>query len=247
MRLLLSGEGPTDIGATRLTAQGPQFVPGPMAWFVDRLLEPRLGYSLLEQHEGAAECVRHVHESELAAGAKPGSPLLPGVRFGKGTAFFTRNAQVLGLMAQQDAKATEQPVIAVLFRDGDGTRSVPKDQWQQKFDSIARGFELVEFDAGVPMVPRPKSEAWLICALKTPPYQHCDALEDSSGNDGSPHALKPRLAALHGSEPGADIQAEWVRTGRVDPAAIAMPSCDAFRAALDRAAHAVGLGPAAGG
>lgn len=246
MRLLLSGEGPTDIGMTRLTAEGLQFVPGPMAWFVDRLLEPRLGYSLLELQESGADCVRHMHEADLAAGAKRGSLLLPGVRFGKGTAFFTRNAQVLGLMARLDAKQTGQPVVAVLFRDGDGTGSVPKVQWQQKVDSIARGFELVEFDAGVPMVPRPKSEAWLICALKTPAYQHCDALEDSPGNDGSPHALKARLAALHGSEPGADVQADWVRKGQVDPAAIDMPSCDAFRAALDRAAHAIGLGAAPG-
>lgn len=161
MKVLLSGEGPTDIGVTRPTAGGQQFVPGPMAWFVDRLLEPRLGYSILDMHEGGADCVRHVHETELAAGAKPGSPLLPGVRFGKGMAFFTRNAQALGLMAKREAQATGQPVIAVLFRDGDGTRAVPKEQWRQKFDSIARGFGLVEFDAGVPMVPRPKSEAWL--------------------------------------------------------------------------------------
>jgi hypothetical protein len=172
--------------------------------------------------------------------------LLPGVRFGKGTAFFTRNAQVLGLIALEDAQFTGRPVIAVLFRDGDGTRSMPKMQWQQKFDSIARGFELVDFTTGVPMVPRPKSEAWLICALKTPPSQDCDQLEDSPGNDGSPHALKSRLATLHGSEPGADVQAEWVRTGLVDPAAIDMPSCVAFRAALDHAAHAIGLGAAPG-
>lgn len=241
MKVILSGEGPTDLGSTRPTEQGLQFVPGPMAWFVDRLLEPRLGYSLLDLYRDGADCVRHVHESELARGAKQGSPLLPGVRYGKDTAFFTRNAQVLGLMARMEAEATAQPVVAVLFRDGDGTHAIPKVQWQQKFDSIARGFELVEFDAGVPMVPRPKSEAWLLCALKIPAYQHCDALEDSPGNDNSPHALKDRLAALHGSVPGADEQAEWVRTGRVDPAAIEMPSCEMFRAALSRAADAVGL------
>lgn len=246
MRLLLSGEGPTDIGSTRPTAEGAEFMPGPMAWFVDRLLGARLGYSILELHESGADCVRHVHEAELSAGARTGSTLLPGVRFGKGTAFFTRNAQVLGLMAQQDAEAMGQPVIAVLFRDSDGTRSVPRKQWQQKVDSIERGFELVDFGSGVPMVPRPKSEAWLICALKTPPYQHCEALEDSPGNDGSPNALKARLAALQGREPGTAEQVDWVRSGRIDPAAIDMPSCEAFRMALGRAAHAIGLGAAIG-
>jgi hypothetical protein len=246
VRLILSGEGSTDIGVTRPLTAGLRFVPGPMAWFVDRLLEPWLGYSALDMYESGADCVRHVHETELAAAGRPGSPLLPGVRFGKGTALFTRNAQVLGLMARQDAEATGQPVIAVIFRDGDGTHAVPRLKWQQKFDSIARGFELVEFGSGVPMVPRPKSEAWLICALKAPPYQHCDVLEDSPGNDGSPNALKNRLAAIHGREPGADDQADWVRTGRIDPGAIDMPSCVAFREALDRAARAIGLGAAPG-
>lgn len=246
MRFLLSGEGPTDIGVSRPAAEGLQFAPGPMAWFVDRLLEPRLGYSFLELHESGADCVRHVRETELATGAKPGSPLLPGVRFGKETAFFTRNAQVLGLMAQQEANETGQPVIAVLFRDGDGTRSVARQQWKQKFDSIARGFQLVEFGSGVPMVPRPKSEAWLICALKAPPYHDCEVLENCPGNDNSPNALKAHLAELHGSEPGADVQADWVRTGRVDPTAIDMPSYVAFRNALDQAASALGLGAAPG-
>ena len=246
MRLLLSGEGSTDIGATRPTADGMQFVPGPMAWIVDRLLEPRLGYSILELDETGANCVLHVSEADLIAAGKPGSPLLPGVRFGKETAFFTRNAQLLGIISKRVAAENDDGVIAVMFRDADGTRSTTPLLWQQKFDSIARGFELVEFPSGVPMVPRPKSEAWLICALKDPPYQGCAVLEEESGNDDSPRSLKARLAQLHGGDPGADTQVQWVRDGRIDPTAISMSSFDAFRNALFEAMHVIGLGAAPG-
>ena len=241
MRLLLSGEGPTDLGSTRPKAGGHTFVPGPMGVMVDVLLQARLGYSLLQVQETGGDCVRFVSESELAAAGKPGGVLLPGVKFGKGNQFFTRNAQVLGRMAKADSKAHRDPVIAVLFRDGDGTRSMPHGQWREKFDSINRGFTLVDCDAGVPMVPRPKSEAWLLCALKTPPYQHCVGLEDAPGNDGSARSLKGRLEALVGHATGADEQAQWVHIGRVDPARIEMPSFAAFAAELDRAATAAGV------
>lgn len=235
MRLLLSGEGPTDLGVNQAVAGGVAFVPGPMAHVVDRLLEAHLGYSILEVHELGGDCVSYLGESELASLGKPRSPLFPGVKLGKGTALFTRNAQVLGLKAIEEARGAAVPVIAVLFRDGDGTRSVPHTDWEQKVASIERGFELVKFKAGVPMVPRPKSEAWLLCALKPQAYAHCDALEEAPGNDASPNSLKGRLQALVGHDARAAEQSEWVQSGRVDPQRIEMPSFRRFREALDAA------------
>ena len=97
MRLLLSGEGPTDLGQEKPTPGGVAFVPGPMAWIVDKLLERyHTGYSLLEAHQAGADCVTYVREKALADLGKRGSPLLPGLKFGKGTAFFARNAQACG-------------------------------------------------------------------------------------------------------------------------------------------------------
>ncbi len=243
MRLVLSGEGSTDLGHCRPAAAGMEFVPGPMAWVVDKLLERHhIGYSMLEAHQAGGDCTTYVHETQLAAMRKPGSALFPGVKFGKGTAFFTRNAQVLGLLANQTAAQEQQPVVAVLFRDGDGTRSMPANEWQAKVDSIHRGFELVGCDTGVPMVPRPKSEAWLLCALRPPGYANCEPLEDASGNDASPHSLKRQLEALcDGRAPSADEQAGWVVTGDVDPHRIDMPSFNQFKQALHRAASCAGL------
>lgn len=235
MKLLLSGEGPTDLGVNQAVAGGVEFVPGPMAHVVDRLLETHVGYSILKWQELGGDCVSYVGESELASLGKPGSPLFPGVKFGKGTALFTRNAQVLGLKAIEEARGAAVPIIAVLFRDGDGTRSVSRTDWEQKVASIERGFELVKFNAGVPMVPRPKSEAWLLCALKPQPYAHCDSLEEAPGNDASPNSLKRRLEALVGHEAPAAEQSEWVQTGLVDPQRIEMPSFRRVREALDAA------------
>jgi hypothetical protein len=243
MRLVLSGEGPTDIGHERPTAAGPEFVPGAMAWVVDKLLERHhCGISLLEVHQAGGDCVTYVHETRLAALGKPASQLFPGVKFGRDTAYFTRNAQVLGLLANQMSAREQQPVLAVLFRDGDGTRAMPASEWQAKVDSMHRGFALVSCETGVPMVPRPKSEAWLLCALRPPTYTHCAPLEDASGNDKSPNSLKQQLQRhCGGHAPSADEQADWVVSGEVDPLRIDMPSFNTFRQALHGAATRAGL------
>jgi hypothetical protein len=214
-----------------------------MAWVVDKVLERHhTQYSMLDIHLAGGDCVTHVHETALAAMGKRGSALFPGVKFGKGTAFFTRNAQVLGLWAKQTSAQEDQPVLAVLFRDGDGVRATAAGEWQEKVDSMHRGFAMVECSTGVPMVPRPKSEAWLLCALRAPGYANCAPLEDASGNDASPNSLKKQLAALFGGvDPSAGQQAEWVKTGAVDALRIDMPSFNAFKQALHTAAQNTGL------
>lgn len=235
MRLVLSGEGPTDLGKLESTPEGDVFKPGPMAWLVDQLLESKLGYSLIESYQPQSQnnCIHLITETELAK--RPRSrTLLPGRRFNSGGAYFTRNAENLGQLAQQLSVTENVPVIAILFRDSDGTRSSSRTEWQEKWDSIQRGFQLAGLTTGVPMLPRPKSEAWLLCSLKNN-YQNCAVLEEASGNDNSPNALKRQLETWIGHVPSAEEQAEWVKTGRVDANRIDMPSFQAFKAALAQA------------
>lgn len=244
MKLLLSGEGPTDLGIVTLGASGESFAPGPMAWIVDKLLERHhLSYSLIETHNAGAGCIVYVAKSRLASFAKQGKNniRLPGFKYGKGNSFFASNAQCLGLYAKKlSAEEAGTPVIAILFRDGDGTNS--KNEWSDKVESMRRGFELVEFRTGVSMVPNPKSEAWLICALRTPAYSGCASLEDESGNDNSSNPLKDQLARLCGGlHPSAETQADWVREGRVDPSRIEMPSFSVFKEDLRKAARIAGF------
>lgn len=245
MRLLLSGEGPTDVGFTRLVPGGTEFVAGPMAVIVDVLIEPALGYSLLDADRDM-DCVRHVPESELADRARElKSVVLPGDKRTKGYAGFVKAGQTFGAVARDEREARpSQPVVAVLFRDSDGTHRAPRDHWQRVVAGIRNGFERAGFVDGVPMVPRPKSEAWLLCALKTPAYQHCDDLEDAPGNDRSPKSLKGRLESFVGHEATAEEQADWVRHGQIDPTRIEMPSFEAFRHALELALRSIGLPPA---
>ena len=234
MILMLSGEGKDDMGYITPGAKGLEYRPGPMAWMVDRLIEKRLDYSLLDYQDKGAECVQFVSESELAKRDRPGPMLLRNLKRGHDTGLFTRNAQVLGLLAKDLERTRQNDVIAVLFRDADKTQACSADTWEEKRRSMESGFMLAGFRNGVPMIPRPKSEAWLLCALRNPPYQHCAALEDAPGNDKSPQALKSQLENVIAHDPTAEEQADWVRTCRVDPERIDMPSFTAFREALNR-------------
>ena len=119
-------------------------------------------------------------------------------------------------MAQQLAADQADTVMAVLFRDADGTRrSAPGQLWQSKWDSMVNGFASVAFEFGVPMLPKPKSEAWLMCAGKTARHSHAD-LETISGNDDSPHSAKKQWDAFMGSPQTAAQQADWCAENPAD-------------------------------
>ena len=65
MIVVLSGEGPTDLGACT-NALGecviPEFAPGPMTILVDQIIEAKLGYSLMDDTPG---CYRYLAEKCL--------------------------------------------------------------------------------------------------------------------------------------------------------------------------------------
>ena len=222
-----------------------KFIPGPMAVIVDRLCEQRLEYSLLELAESGADTVQYVAKAELRRDiSRP--QRFPRHGQSRNAIYHYESARILGMLAQKEVP--KGPVIAVLFRDADGTQTTPAAAFDEKFQSIKKGFLAADFECGVPMVPQPKSEAWMLCALKSNPYHGCDELENASGNDASHHALKKMLkTAMQGEEPTAEAQATAVRDGRVDPFRITMPSFKSFRTALDEALALVlpGSGPAA--
>ena len=242
MKLLVSGEGKSDIGGRDL---GAHYIPGPMALILDRLCQRRLEYSLFELAESGADTVQFVAKAELCRdSSRP--QRFPRHGQSKNAIYHFESARMLGALAQK--QTAEGPVIAVLFRDADGTQTTPAAAFDEKFQSITNGFLAADFECGVPMVPRPKSEAWMLCALKSNPHQACDELENASGNDASPHSLKKMLkAAMQGAEPTAEAQANAVRDGSLNPLHITMPSFTSFRTALDAALDLAmaGSGPAA--
>jgi hypothetical protein len=239
MILVLSGEGPTDLGTRQLREAGWEFVPGPMAWIVDKLLgQPdKLNYSLLELHASKGDCVDFLNEGELAALRRSKPFFLPRGNDTPGNVSLRKGAFLLGKHAKGVASERNSPVIAVFFRDADGTNSTPRAEWEGKFTSMKQGFVRADFQSGVPMIPRPKSEAWMLCGLlkREDAGRNCSQLEEAPGNDASPKSLKTQLAKHLNCEPTAEQQAELVSCGQIDPALIDLSSFTAFCAELDRA------------
>lgn len=234
MFFLLSGEGVTDIGAGQGATtihEGEDFLLGPMAIIVAKVVEARHKYSILEGACGFISKASLVDRAKELKAAKK-QLRLPGPKQAKETRYFFNNARVLARVAMEHAKARNDEVVAVLFRDSDGTASAGRGEWEAKRKSILSGFAAEKFDRGVPMIPKPKSEAWLICAWKNNPYQGCDALEERSGNDNSPKNLKGELEELLDDDVSRDsLRKKVSESFAIDR--IKMPSFKAFRTRLE--------------
>lgn len=224
MLLLISGEGPTDMGKV----DADFFLPGPMACFVDQWIGDRTGYSLI-----GTEHVALIEEGELSTRAKKIKPLVRrGKKTQQETRYFYKNARALAKIGLEFIKKRDRDVVAVLFRDADGTASADRGQWRHKYESMLSGFLAEQFAYGVPMVPKPKSEAWILCALRES-YGNCAFLENEPGNDRSPNALKMQLAAHLGRPATREALLEKIEQGLLDVRRIEMPSMQAFRQRCD--------------
>ncbi len=235
MYFLLSGEGKTDIGLCAdgsAMCEGAQHNEGPMAIIVSQIVEQQLGFSFMD-----TDYYGYVSKGELVARAetfkrRKKSPRLPGNKTAKETRYFYNNARAMALCAKDKEAELKVDVVAVLFRDSDGTASAGRGEWQDKTNSMAQGFDDEGYKRGVPMVPKPKSEAWIICAVKANPYQGCAALEGRSGNDKSPDSLKDELARILNGAPTREELCKMVDDRTIDIKRIDMRSFTAFRDAL---------------
>ena len=245
MKLLISGEGASDLGACN-NAQGQcsdeNFSRGPMAVWLARLWTAMLGYNVLD----TPEAVVYVTKKALAQKAKESGTRMQrqrGKKQAAETGLYFSNAQQLGLLAQQLAGHHADTVMAVLFRDTDGTCSAP-GQWKSKWDSMMNGFASVAFEFGVPMLPKPKSEAWLMCAGQTARHSHAK-FEDLPGNDDSPKSAKKRWYAFMGGPQTATQEASWCANNPADWENMrTMPSFKEFFKRFHDVASAMGMGGA---
>ena len=219
MHLVLSGEGSSDLGL--FLVYNNEFIGGSMYFIVDRLIEKEHDFSYYSAKE---EMITFVPKVELTKLTKR-LPPFTGKKGLKGTAYFTNNAIALARIAKKRAKELNDEVVAILFRDSDGTLSTSKGMWEEKVTSIENGFKIEKFDRGVAMIPKPKSEAWLICALKDKAYESCQKLEERSGNDDSPNSLKDELESLGLS---SDEINEMIKDEKIDIDRIDMPSFEYF-------------------
>ncbi len=164
MKFVLSGEGSTDIGT--IDNYTRSFEPGPMTYFIDAIVREKTSLSLIERHTIDGGVIHFIPKQDLKIQAKKVPSLLPGKKSSQGTRYFTKNASTLGNKAKEIARTSGLPTVAVLYKDADPTRS--HDDYTEKFDSVIKGFELVGFHHGVPMMPRQIMESWLLDSLDSP-------------------------------------------------------------------------------
>lgn len=242
MLIVLSGEGPSDLGQCS-NAQGicqqPEFVPGPMATLVDSVLATRLYHSPLTDTPDRYHYVseRGLQDLILRRKQSHGSFAFAGKKHAQETGYFHVNAWMLGLWTRKLEQQENDSAIAVLFRDSDGSRSTEKGLWSKKHQSMVSGFQRAGLgDRGVPMLPKPKSEAWLLCAIKNN-YQHCHAMEDLPGNDDAPQPAKAILQETMDGDSSAQAVNDWLASNGFDHDASAaqMPSYQAFYERLNNA------------
>jgi len=248
MILLVSGEGPTDIGATQ-SRQCPtptgEVAWGPMGMMINKLVEPVWGYEPIDG--GGMMLVAKKALVSYQSGSKQQNRqrvTLPGRDRPQETAFFFENARSLARMAKELSHEQKCQTGAVIFRDADGTRNADRTDRAIKVRSMESGFAVEDFGFGVPMVPKPKSEAWLLCALQEHPYQNCARFEALSGNDDSPNPAKEKLDEALGRDATAGDLADLVSDGKVDVQQILMRSFTEFKERMTEVAGAMLTAPA---
>lgn len=232
--ILVTGEGSSDMGGSnngQSISTGEFYNLGPMALLAVRLLQkiiPDWNEDNID-FQSPNNWMTCISGSELARQAKGVRKHRPSTKLKKG---FVEHANRSTTMAGY-AKDNEHQ-LAFYFHDTD------KCDFDDLHQSIMLGFNGIEGVHGIPMIPKPTSEAWLICGQKQDPYAHCTALEtELSGNDAASddNAPKKVLARLIGQEATTEQQYEMV-TG-IDVTRINMPSYNQFKTDLTNAIEVI--------
>lgn len=223
MHLVLSGEGNSDIG--KLSYENNSFVPAPMYYLIDKIFENKFNYSF---YEATPDEITFIPKSKLIEICKS-MKSFAGKKREKETALFYKNAKGLSQIANEEATKRDDDVIAILFRDSD------IHFHDKKIESVEYAFKQEKIN-GVAMIPKPKSEAWLICTLKDSKYQNCEQLENRSGNDDSPNNLKDELKEILESmdKEYYDIN-DMIKNNEIEIDKINIPSFNYFVEKLEKA------------
>jgi hypothetical protein len=233
MYILFSGEGPTDLGVAvgdnTEVYEGDQFKCGPLAIMVDQMVAARFKYSLID-----AWCCGYIKKQQLkerVAGFRSSKKAaqLWGKKRPQETIYFYRNARALALYAKDKQKERNEKVVAILFRDSDDSASAERAIWNHKRDSILKGFDEETFATGIPMVPKPTSEAWIIAGMTGDSSRGGRSLEHWHGKTNSPNSLKGELETMLGEKPTSEKLCQMTSDQEIDHTKIHLPSFDAFR------------------
>jgi hypothetical protein len=243
MLVFVSGEGTTDFGTGNETRQdyyrGEDYLPGPMTYFVDRIIEAKYSYSVIDCHT-----VVFVHSKKLESiketmkSLKLSKIRLPSKHIKIETRFHFEDARALTSATKEYLVAqTDKDFVAILFRD---SNTNDQTEWKSKWNSMQDGFR-VGFDVsslknkGVPMLPKPISEAWLLCAIyrKEDRNKNCNKLEERKHGQKKEHALKWELEKKIGEKPNRYNIISKIESDDIDVNNINLPSFIEFKKRLE--------------
>lgn len=234
--IIVSGEGRTDIGGShsgQAISTGVDFEKGPMYILIERMLHrfiPDWNVDLWETHPLDISYVSHGFLKKKAKERAKGngkytfaSKTLHQEHNGK----YKHTRELAGIAIKLGCQ------LAVYFIDTDG-RNEDKDdnsQLHRKIvEALNEGYVKGGFAGGVAMVPKPTSEAWLICHCQTSPYANCSILETRlSGNDNCPDEQSPKKELERFIGAGYDDAVVFDKVAELDIEQLDMPSFNRFK------------------
>ena len=242
--MVVTGEGPTDMGICNNQAQvclGADYDIGPVTLLLVKLLERHLPAWNADQLDcdHPESFVTFIYRNWFNDQPKAKNRVWLSKKVRQNFAEHAPKAEALAIYAKENCHQ-----IAAYFHDTDGTLKELEDDPQRRtnlVNAINAGFRAAEFsECGVPVVPKPTSEAWFLCAVKAEPYQHCGSLETNlSGNVRSPERSPKRCLseALGNSEYGREELCEKARSIEIER--LDIPSFNELRTDMKRAIRSV--------
>lgn len=245
--IIVSGEGPSDLGGSfsgqAALSHDEDFEKGPFFYLVERMLNKYLPVWNKDIFETNPLSITYVSHGYLKKQSKK-------VVKGEGRYAFSgksgeykdnlgklKQARELGKLAiEQDCQ------LAIYFHDTDGNnkeKSLTSPIQSKIVKAVDQGFKSGKMNAGIAMIPRPTSEAWLICSCKNN-YLHCESLEATlSGNDRSEDNDPKKILANYLGISDCDNELLTEKINNLDLEKMDMPSFNQFRDDLKSAIKTV--------
>ena len=226
MTCLLLGEGASDLGVNS-DYEEPRFQKGPMTLVID-FLATKMGvreieYELLSR----GDVSKGIKASKRKISSRP-KEVDPENRMIYMSAYYIGGRAI---ERQKDA--------AIYFHDPDRTNSGPCDKAIGMERAMHTGFDSSGFGKGIPMIPIPRSEAWLLAYFqkglaKQMAYNKSERFEKLPANDDSPKSAKRLLKQAVGARTESETYTMVMKEiCDIDWTRVDMPSFNRFRSRLE--------------
>lgn len=187
---ILCGEGPTDLYYDEIYQK-----QGPLKDCVDQLL------NFFWDHRNYLQ-FKQVSRSDVSLSGKGKPEKKTAVVRGNKNKFpdhrsIVASAKCLAQKAEETAMENDEPHKwgVVFFHDLDANTKASVDEiYDDSMKAMNEGFDSASFPYGVRMIPKTRSESWLLCLLDSDGGKNAKYFEDLPMSDKSPNSGKKVLA-----------------------------------------------------